>query len=60
MALSPEIRVRKIREIAERHSWTIRKAEEQINSFKARLSSPEEAIIQALLEMRPELLQQPG
>ncbi len=60
MALSPEIRKRKIREIANKHGWTEKRAADYLDSLKKGLSDPEEAIIQALLEIRTELLEQPG
>lgn len=57
MALSPEIRQRKVREIAERHGWTIKKAEEQIASLRASIQGSEDDLLEALLSVRPELLQ---
>lgn len=60
MTLSHEFRSRKIREIAERHGWTIKRTEEQISSFRFRLNIPEEELLEILLQMKPDLLQQPS
>ncbi len=60
MGLSPDVRARKIREIAERYGWTIKQAEDQVSSFKSRLNIPEEEILEILLEMKPDLLKQPS
>lgn len=60
MGLTPDVRARKIREVAGRHGWTTKRAEEQVASFKSRLNIPEEELFETLLEMKPELLQKPS
>ncbi|KND47878.1 MAG: hypothetical protein AB201_03125 [Parcubacteria bacterium C7867-006] len=58
MQLSPEVRARKIREIAERHGWTIQQTEDQIKHYRTRVVDSEAALLDALVNMKPEDIRQ--
>ncbi len=56
MQLSPEVRKRKVRDVAERHGWTIPQTEEQVKSLRERVVTSEAAILEALAQMKPDEL----
>lgn len=54
MVLSHEVRARKIREVAERHGWTIAQTEAQLKSYLQRVVTSEAALLDALAQMQPD------
>lgn len=60
MALSPEIRARKIDEAAKHHGLTPFQIEVHLSNLKSGINASELALLDTIIEMAPGLLQRPG
>ncbi len=60
MALSPEIRARKIKEAAAHHDLTPSQIEDHLRNLKSGVNAPESVLLDKIIEMAPGLLQRPG